>query len=95
MTTLAIIIFLVGAALGRRFEVTILFPAIPIGLVSAVATAILLGGGVWLTVLAISIASVALEIGYLVGAATRLIAAANHTPRSHAAEPTAISHPVL
>ena len=67
MITISMISFLAGVALGQRFKVMVLMPAVAIVLVLAV------GGGVthaqtfWSIFLTAVLAAVCLQIGYLSG----------------------------
>ena len=94
MMIFAIISFLVGATLGLRFDVLVLVPAILFQLVVVLVVNAALGVGPWLVVLTVPI--IALETGYLGGAATRLIVAAARVVRSRSAtKPTTVSDPAL
>jgi hypothetical protein len=91
MTALAIISLLFGATLGVRFTVKILFPAMPIVLGGAVLTSLIMQSGPSATLLAIFFALTMLQIGYLIGAAIRPIAAPKHVRRPELIDPKPIS----
>lgn len=94
MTLFAIISILAGATLGLRSDVLILIPAILIQLVVALVANAAFSIGPWLVVLVVPV--VALQVGYLGGAATRLIVAAARVARSRsAARSPAVSDPAL
>jgi hypothetical protein len=57
----------IGAALGLRFKFTILFPATVVVALVAMITSV--DASTWRTVLAIIIAAVTLQLGFLAGAA--------------------------
>ena len=66
---------LVGAVLGQRYTFLILIPAIACTLAAAAGFGIAAGLNFWSTMLAMVLTVTGLEIGYVAGAAIRLIAA--------------------
>jgi hypothetical protein len=76
MTTIALLATLAGAALGLRFRVFILFPAIALACLAIIATH-LVGAIDWRNGgLAIGLAAVTLQLGYLAGITIRFVLAA-------------------
>ena len=73
---LAILLFLVGMALGQRFTVFVLAPAIPLAVVIAVGTGIARGQTPGMTTLLTVAAVACLQIGYLLGLGARQLTAA-------------------
>ena len=71
MSALVLLAFLTGAALGMRFKVFILFPAIGLALIAILAAGIARSDNVSAILIAAVLASTALQIGYLCGIATR------------------------
>lgn len=74
-----VIIFssLLGAVLGTRYKVQILFPVTLCGVLAVAVGCLLTGNGVWWsTVIALSSATT-LQLGYLVGLGTRFLMAAS------------------
>ena len=69
MITLSMISLLVGAALGQRFKVLVLMPAIAMVLVLVVASGVWLAQTAWVIVLMAATAATCLQIGYFVGIA--------------------------
>ena len=63
---------LLGAVLGKRFRVLILVPALGLALVTTIAVGLAGGNGVLAILVAAALASCSLQIGYLLGAYTRL-----------------------
>jgi hypothetical protein len=81
MTTLLISGTLLGAVLGLRFKVFVLFPAILIGAVILAAIELLRGDSVSAIALAIMAWALSLQFGYLAGLFTRFVVAASRSPR--------------
>ena len=73
---------LVGAVLGQRYTFLILIPAIACTLAAAAGFGIAAGLNFWSTMLAMVLTVTGLEIGYVAGAAIRLIAARGERPPS-------------
>jgi hypothetical protein len=65
--SLAIIGAVVGIALGLRFKVLVLVPAIALAAISALIVGIARGYSFWSIVLAIVIVGSAIQLGYLIG----------------------------
>jgi hypothetical protein len=88
MFTLAIVCSLVGAVLGLRFRIMILWPATVIGLIAITSFDVARGAPLAALGLEAAIAITAIQVGYLCGAALRLAFAANRItanrdPASH------------
>jgi hypothetical protein len=75
MFTLTIGCMLVGAVLGLRFTVWVLIPGIAFGLFAAAATGIAHREGMGTIALAMVLIAVGLQLGYLMGTATRFVMA--------------------
>ena len=71
MSALVLLAFLTGAALGMRFKVFILFPAIGLALIAILAAGIARSDSISAILIAAVLASTGLQIGYLCGIATR------------------------
>jgi NADH:ubiquinone oxidoreductase subunit 6 (subunit J) len=82
MITISMISFLAGAALGQRFKVMVLMPAIAIVLVLAVGTGVAHAQTAWSTVLMAATAATCLQIGYLIGIFTHYVLVAVLSRRS-------------
>jgi hypothetical protein len=63
----------VGAVLGWSFRVLVLLPALAIGAVGIMIVGVIRGDDTWSIAIAIILCATALQLGYLAGAATRLI----------------------
>ena len=88
MFALAIVGSLVGAVLGLRFRIIILWPVIAIGLIAITGLDVARGTPLAALALEAAIATTAIQVGYLCGAALRLVLAANRIaahrdPASH------------
>jgi hypothetical protein len=68
---LTIIGFLIGAALGVRFNILILFPAIGLALLGTAAVGIAHGDPIGSVVLTMVLIGTTLQLGYLVGVVSR------------------------
>jgi hypothetical protein len=68
---LAIVGVLAGAALGLRYKVLILAPAVTLATTLAMIVAIARGEHFWSIILAMAISGTALQLGYLAGIAIR------------------------
>jgi hypothetical protein len=82
MIALSMISLLVGAALGQRFKVMVLMPAIAIVLVLAVGTGVAHAQTAWSIVLMAVAAATCLQIGYLIGIFIRHVLVAALSRRS-------------
>ena len=78
---LAIFMFLVGMALGQRFTVFVLAPAIPVTVVIAVGIGIARGQTPGMITLVTVAAVACLQIGYLLGLGVRQLTAAGRASR--------------
>jgi hypothetical protein len=96
MLTLSMISFLFGAALGQRFNVVVLIPAIAIVLVLSVGAGVTHAQAGWWIVLMCATTAMCLQFGYFAGIGIRhfLVAAPSRgssplasaeTPARHAA----------
>jgi hypothetical protein len=79
LTTLGIV-FVVGATLGVRFKVLILFPAIGLAAVATVVVGIAHGDSVGAVMLTTALVATAVQIGYLFGVVTREVTASLGVP---------------
>jgi hypothetical protein len=77
MVMIALCSSLIGAVLGTRFRVQVLFPAIILGFLIVAAVAVLNGSPMSSTILAAIACAVSLQIGYLTGLFTRFCMAAS------------------
>ncbi len=82
MILLAMVAFLVGVALGRRFTVMILVPGTVILLVLAAKTGITHADTAWSILLTTAIAATSMQIGYLAGIGIRDVRLARSVRRS-------------
>jgi hypothetical protein len=80
MVMIALCSSLIGAVLGTRFKVLILFPAIMVGLASVAAIATLRGSPLSTAIGAAMIVAIFLQLGYLGGLGTRLCLALARRP---------------
>jgi len=71
MSMLILLVFLLGAVLGMRFKVLILIPAIAFALIAILVGGVARGDSVSAILVAVVLASICLQIGYLSGIATR------------------------
>jgi hypothetical protein len=88
--TIASIAILIGAALGLRFTVFILFPQIGLALLGTVAAAIGPDRRFGSVVMSMVLVASALQIGYLAGAVTRSVMTSSRVPDADA--PWASAH---
>jgi hypothetical protein len=79
MLALALTAALVGAVLGLRFKVLVLVPAIAIFVALIAAASLALAIGPWRALIAVVVATIALQIGFLGGSGTRLFVAGGRT----------------
>jgi hypothetical protein len=77
---IASIAFLIGAALGLRFDILTLVPAIGLALVGIVAAGIGNGDPIGSVVVTMVLVASALQIGYLAGSAMRFVMAPSRVP---------------
>lgn len=82
MITLSIVSFLVGAALGQRFKVMVLMPAILIVPGISIVTGIAHVQSAWAIALMVATAAICLQIGYFVGIGVHHLLAAALSRRS-------------
>jgi hypothetical protein len=68
---LSTISFLFGAALGQRFKVVVLMPAMPIVLILAVGAGVTYAQTAWWIVLMAAAAATCLQFGYFAGIGIR------------------------
>ena len=87
MVMLLIFTMLIGAVLGMRFKVLVLVPATALVVLLIAAAGIAHGDGAGVILLAMVLAAVGLQMGYLGGTGTRFAMAAARAPRlrSHGA----------
>jgi hypothetical protein len=71
LLAVAIVMLLVGMALGQRFTVLILAPAIPLVLATAIGLGVARSQAPWAIALAAVVAVACLQIGYLLGLGVR------------------------
>ncbi len=81
MMNLIILSTLVGAVLGMRMRVVILFPAIGVFFVAIAGLGLVRGDDLWPIALAMVLAAISLQLGYLAGSTTRFAIAAARAPR--------------
>ena len=67
------IVFLIGATLGFRFKVTVLFPAIGLVILGIAATGMTRGDQGNFTIATVVVIAAALQAGYLLGIIARTI----------------------
>jgi len=68
---LAIVGMLAGIALGLRYKVLILVPAVALAMIFAMTVAIARGDHFWSIILAMAILGTAVQLGYLAGIVIR------------------------
>lgn len=89
MLMLSLICLIIGAALGQRFTVPVLIPAM--ALTVAVATAFAHAGTYWQILGTVLVAATTLQLGYFAGVGTRYLTAVARTTRlntySHTTSP--------
>jgi len=81
MLTLSLISLLAGAALGMRFKVLVLVPAIFLALLAILAGGISASASFSFVALAMVIAATCLQLGYLLGVGARYAMAAARAGR--------------
>ena len=77
MVMIAICSSLIGAVMGTRFKVQVLFPAAMLGCMTVAAVAVLKGSTISWAIAAAILCVVSLQIGYLGGLVTRFYMAAS------------------
>jgi uncharacterized membrane protein len=82
MLTVAIGSIAVGAVLGFRFKVLILFPAMVFALFVTAAVCIAHGESLWKTALTLVLVAIGVQVGYLAGTAVHLVVTAAAAPAS-------------
>jgi hypothetical protein len=80
MMNLLILSMLVGGVLGMRLRVLILIPAIGFAFAGIGGIGAARGDAPSLVAVAMILAAISLEVGYLAGSATRLVLAATRAP---------------
>ena len=80
MMTVAILSMLFGVALGLRFKVLVLFPAILMSLVLNAGIAAAQGNDLWATLLAIALSAIGIQVGFLGGISARYFLMARRPP---------------
>jgi hypothetical protein len=71
MISFSMISFLFGAALGQRFKVLVLVPAMAIVIMTALGAGVMQAQGAWWIVLMAVSASICLQFGYFAGIGVR------------------------
>ena len=77
MVMIALCSSLIGAVLGTRFRIEVLFPAAMLGLVIVATVAALKGSAMSSAIVAVIVWVISLQIGYLGGLFTRFCMAAS------------------
>ena len=77
MITISMISFLFGAALGQRFNVVVLMPAMAIVLVLSVGAGLSHAQSAWWIILMVGTAAICLQFGYFAGIGIRHFLAAS------------------
>ncbi|MFT4115669.1 hypothetical protein [Bradyrhizobium sp.] len=90
MSIVAILSWLIGAALGIRFKVMALLPATAAGSILVAAIAGLRGSSLGFAGMSALVFVVTLQLGYLGGLAVRTMANAQHAPSSRHVRPTIV-----
>lgn len=83
MSTIAILSWLVGAALGTKLRVLVLLPVTLVGAIVVAVVAGLKGSSLAAACAWILVYMVALQLGYLGGLATRSVMAGARLPNQH------------
>ena len=90
MVMIALCSSLIGAVLGTRFRVLVLFPAMVLGFALVAAVAAFKGSAMSSAVLAAAIYAIALQVGYLGGLFTRYCMAAVRVASRRSLRSTAV-----
>ena len=90
MVMIALCSSLIGAVLGTRFRVHVLFPAVVLGLVIVATVAVIKEASFSSALTALAIYAVALQFGYLGGLFVRFCMAAARTPSHRSLSSTTV-----
>ncbi len=90
MVMIALCSSLIGAVMGTRFKVQVLFPAAMLGCVMVGAVAVLKGSTMSWAIVAAILCVVSLQIGYLGGLFTRFYMAASRVASHRSLRSTAV-----
>jgi hypothetical protein len=90
MVMIALCSSLVGAVMGTRFRVQVLFPAAMLGCAMVTAVAVLKGSAVSSAIVAATVCVISLQIGYLGGLVTRFYMAASRVTSHRALHSTTV-----
>jgi hypothetical protein len=90
MVMIALCSSLIGAVLGIRFRVQVLFPAAIFSLVTVAVVATFKGSAVSSAILAVFVSVISLQIGYLGGLFTRFCMAASRVAASRSLPSTTV-----
>lgn len=83
MVMIALSSSLIGAVLGTRFRVHVLFPVMLFGFLLIIAVAALKASPLAMTVAGLVLFAVGLQLGYFVGLLTRFCLVAARSPSRH------------
>jgi len=81
MMNLFLVSTLIGAVLGTRMRVLILFPAFGVFFIAIAGFGFARGDDLWPIASAMALAAISLQVGYLAGSTTRFALAAVRAPR--------------
>ena len=90
MIMIALCSSLIGAVMGTRFRVQILFPAATLGCAMVAAVAFFKGSAISSAIVAAVVCVISLQIGYLGGLLTRFFMAASRVTSHRSLRSTAI-----
>ena len=90
MVMIALCSSLIGAVIGTRFKVQVLFPAAMLGCVMVAAVAVLKDSAVSSAIVAAIVCVISLQIGYLGGLFTRFCMAASRVTSHRSIRSTAV-----
>jgi hypothetical protein len=90
MVMIALCSSLIGAVMGTRFRVQVLFPAATLGFTMVAAVALLKGSAMSSAIVAAIICVISLQIGYLGGLFTRFYVAASRVTSHRSLRSTAV-----
>jgi hypothetical protein len=90
MVMIALCSSLIGAVMGTRFRVQVLFPAATLGLVIVAAVAAFKGSAMSSAIVAAIVCVISLQIGYLGGLLTRFYMAASRVASHRSLRSTTI-----
>jgi hypothetical protein len=91
MMTVAILSMFFGAALGLRFKVLVLVPAILVSLALNAGIAAAQGSDLWPTLIAMALSIIGIQVGFLGGISARFFIIARRPP--HVRAPRAAQQP--